>query len=142
MALKISISLYYDITSHLVKSYPNEGAGILIGQLNPTGKQARTIMPFQNKFAVDQQHHRYLITAEDMQDGERAAEENGLDVLGVYHSHPDHPAEPSRYDRVNAWPWYSYLIISVQNHVPGTARCWRLADDRSKFNEEELLIEE
>ena len=141
MALKLTSALYNEIAAHLRAAYPNEGAGILIGRETKAGKQARIVVPFENKFATDQQHHRYLITAEDMRDGETAADENGLDVLGVYHSHPDHPAEPSGFDRANAWPWYSYLIISVQNHNPETARCWQLADDRSKFNEEELLIE-
>lgn len=142
MALELAAALYDEIIAHLRAAYPNEGAGLLLGNETDSGKKALTIVPFENRFALDQQHHRYLITAEDMLAGETAASENGMDVLGVYHSHPDHPAEPSNYDRESAtWPWYSYLIVSVQNQHTATARCWRLTDDRSQFNEEELLIE-
>ena len=141
MALKLTTALYNEIAAHLRDAYPNEGAGLLLGNLTESGKQARNIVPLENRFTRDQQHHRYLITAEDMREGETAANANGLDVVGVYHSHPDHPAEPSDYDRTNAWPWYSYLIVSMQKQQPSTARCWRLAEDRSQFNEEELLIE-
>ena len=141
MALKLTTALYNEIAAHLMDAYPNEGAGLLLGKLTKSGKEARIIIPLENKFASDQLHHRYLITSEDMREGETTANANGFEILGVYHSHPEHPAEPSDYDRTNAWPWYSYLIVSMQNQQPSTARCWCLAEDRSEFNEEELLIE-
>jgi proteasome lid subunit RPN8/RPN11 len=70
---------------------------------------------------------------------ERYAATKELDVIGFYHSHPDHPAVPSQYDLVHAWPVYSYVIIRVEAAIPGELRSWELETDRSKFNEEEVL---
>jgi len=70
---------------------------------------------------------------------EHAATERGLDLLGWYHSHPDHPARPSEFDREHAWPWYSYVIVSVEAGNPKDLTSWRLEDDRSTFQPEEVL---
>jgi proteasome lid subunit RPN8/RPN11 len=80
------------------------------------------------------------VTAEDVRDSEKAAKEKGLDVVGWYHSHPDHPARPSQYDREHAWPWYSYIIVSVANGQPQEMTSWRLSDDRSDYACEEIAI--
>ena len=64
----------------------------------------------------------------------------GWTLIGWYHSHPDHPAKPSEYDREHAWPWYSYIIVSVQNGNPRDMTSWRLQDDRSAFVAEEVEI--
>ena len=73
-----------------------------------------------------------------MRDAEKAASAQGLEVIGWYHSHPDHPARPSDYDRDHAWPWYSYIIVSVHTGVPQDMTSWRLRDDRSEFLEEKI----
>jgi len=140
MALIVSNDIYTRITAHLQAAYPNEGAGILIGNGNGDGKTVQAIKPFVNKFESGEQYHRYLITARDMLDGETEAERLGLDVIGVFHSHPDHPAQASEYDREYALPWYSYLIVSVQKGRAADARSWVLTDDRTKFNEEKVEI--
>ena len=62
----------------------------------------------------------------------------GLEVVGYYHSHPDHPARPSDYDRDHGWPWYSYVIISIQQGKAGELNSWVLRDDRSKFELESV----
>ena len=62
----------------------------------------------------DSPRNRFSVTSEDVLSAEKAAREQGLEVVGWYHSHPDHPARPSEYDREHAWPWYSYIIVSVQ----------------------------
>jgi proteasome lid subunit RPN8/RPN11 len=69
---------------------------------------------------------------------ERAAERD-MDVLGFYHSHPNHPAEPSKYDREHAWPYYSYVIASVSAENVEEMRSWVLKDDRSGYDEEPIL---
>jgi len=84
-------------------------------------------------------HNRYLITAEDMLQGELKAERLGLSILGIFHSHPDHPNQPSEFDREFAIPWYSYLITSVQGGQAAGSRCWRLMDDRAGFELEEII---
>jgi proteasome lid subunit RPN8/RPN11 len=71
---------------------------------------------------------------------EKDARARGLEVLGYYHSHPDHPARPSINDREHAWPWYSYVIISVERGIPKDLTSWVLAEDRGAFRAEQLEI--
>jgi proteasome lid subunit RPN8/RPN11 len=75
-----------------------------------------------------------------MMAAEDEAEALGLDVVGVFHSHPDHPAEASETDREWALPWFSYLITSVRSGRAAESRSWRLVDDRSIMIEEPLLV--
>jgi len=72
--------------------------------------------------------------------GERHAQARSLDVLGFYHSHPDHPAIPSQFDLEHAWPVYSYIVISIQSGVAKDIRSWEMQTDRTRFVEEEILI--
>lgn len=138
MTLYLPAPIKLEIEAHLQAAYPNEGAGLLLGRAAGTDKSVETIVAFENKFDAEEQHHRYLITAEDMLQGEITAAERDLDVVGIFHSHPDHPAIPSEYDREHALPWYAYLIVSVVHGDPADARAWQLADDRSHFDEESL----
>jgi len=80
------------------------------------------------------------VTADDVRDAEKAATSQDLELIGWYHSHPDHPARPSQYDRDHAWPWYSYIIVSVQNGAPQDITSWRLNDDREEFSPEGIEI--
>lgn len=141
MTLHIPDVLYDDIVVHLQAAYPHEGAGILLGAANGADKTVKVIRPFANKFESGERYHRYLITAEDMLEGEMEAERLGLDVIGVFHSHPDHASQASEYDREYALPWYSYLIVSVQHGKAADSRAWVLADNRTHFQEETVNIE-
>lgn len=133
--------LLLKIWKHGEEAYPQEGAGLLLGHLDGETRFVERILPLQNTFAVEQRHHRYMITPEDMILAEEQAEEMGLEIIGVFHSHPDHPAQPSEFDRERALPWYSYLISSVHQQGTLESRSWRLSDDRI-FTEEKLLIEQ
>jgi proteasome lid subunit RPN8/RPN11 len=73
-----------------------------------------------------------------VREAEKSASAQGLEVIGWYHSHPDHPARPSEYDRDHAWPWYSYIIVNVRAGVAQDMTSWRLKDDRSGFLEEKI----
>jgi proteasome lid subunit RPN8/RPN11 len=86
----------------------------------------------------DSRRNRYLISPRELLAADRDAQKRGLDILGIYHSHPDHPARPSEYDREHALPWYSYIIVSVNRGVAGDLASWNLRDDRSAFDREEL----
>jgi proteasome lid subunit RPN8/RPN11 len=81
------------------------------------------------------------VTPRDVLRAERLAGEQGLELLGWYHTHPDHPARPSEFDREHAWPWYSYLILSVTAQAPGAMTSWRLADDRSAYAAESIEVD-
>jgi len=126
------------IQAHGETAYPNEGAGLLLGRAVDGGKAVVEILPLANEWQAEEQYHRYLITAQDMLRGENEAERRGLDVIGIFHSHPDHVAEPSTMDRDWAMPWYSYIITSVQKAKAVVSRSWLLRDDRSAFDEETL----
>jgi proteasome lid subunit RPN8/RPN11 len=126
------------IHAHGEAAYPNEGAGLLLGQAADGGKAVVDILPLDNEWEAGEQYHRYLITAEDMLRAEDEAARRGLDVLGIFHSHPDHVAEPSTMDRDWALPWYSYVITSVQKSKAVGSRSWLLRDDRSAFDEEPI----
>jgi proteasome lid subunit RPN8/RPN11 len=126
------------IQSHGEAAYPNEGAGLLLGQAADDGKKVVDILPLSNEWEAGEQYHRYMITPQDMLRGENEAARRGLDVIGIFHSHPDHPAEPSNMDRDWALPWFSYVITSVQQAKAVVSRSWRLRDDRSAFDEESI----
>ncbi len=122
-------------------SYPEEGAGFLLGQDTPV-RRVEAILELANARENQARHNRYLITPQDYLWSEDEAERLGLSLIGVFHSHPDHPDQPSEFDREWAQPWFSYLITSVQNGVPMSSRSWRLLEDHSAFVEEKVLVEE
>lgn len=141
MTLIIPTHLYSSIIDHLESAYPNEGAGLLLGSATGNDKTVKSVLKFENKFETGEQYHRYLISAEDMFKGEMEAEKLGVDVIGVFHSHPDHPSQASEYDREHALPWYSYLILSVQKGKASIAQSWLLSDDRKNFKEEKIEVD-
>lgn len=150
--LKMSAEIAQKIREHGAQGYPNECCGALLGR-DADGSSATMTdgvpsLPMREILALfplvnrreDSPHNRFSVTAEDVRDSEKAAREKGLDVVGWYHSHPDHPARPSQYDREHAWPWYSYIIVSVANGKPQEMTSWRLSDDRSDYACEEIAI--
>lgn len=124
------------ITAHLESAYPEEGAGFLLGG----DGEVREIFPLPNAREDAARHNRYLITPEDYLKAEMQAAELGVDLIGVFHSHPDCPNVPSEYDREWAQPFFSYLITRVDEGKAVSHRSWKLAEDRSKYDEEEIKI--
>jgi proteasome lid subunit RPN8/RPN11 len=129
--------LQQEIYTQLEASYPNEGGGFLLGHVEGEGAQViiRRVQPVVNTFASEEQYHRYAMTPADWARLEDAAEEQGLTLVGYYHSHPDTPAVPSEFDRAHALPNFRYLITSVRQGKASELRAWLLADDRSRFDE-------
>jgi proteasome lid subunit RPN8/RPN11 len=142
MGLLLSQELLQKIHAHGAEAYPEEGAGLLLGREEDGERQVIEILPLTNAREDEARHNRYLITAEDMLAGEKEAMRLGLDVVGVFHSHPDHPNRPSEFDRDWALPWYSYIITSVNQGQAAASRSWRLSEDRESFQEEALLVKE
>ena len=137
MTLSISSALLDRIREHGRTAYPLECCGLLLGRAEPEGKSVLDLRQMQNS-REDSPERRYLIAPEDMLDAEKEARRLGIDIIGVYHSHPDHPARPSEFDREHAFPWYSYVIVSVQKGEPENLTAWVLKDDRSTFDPEDL----
>ncbi len=151
-ALWISGHLAEKIRAHGVETYPHECCGALLGRdsnavlENDGGKDSLTpareileLFPLVNR-RDDSPRNRFSVTAEDVLTAEKAARAQGLEVVGWYHSHPDHPARPSEYDREHAWPWYSYIIVSVHKGAPQEMTSWRLNEDRAEFSPEGIEI--
>lgn len=125
---------------HAVTTYPEECCGILIGRplgSGDEGAMVERLLSAQNARS-ESRGNRYLIEPRTILAAQREAQAAQMDIVGYYHSHPDHPAEPSEFDREHAWPGYSYLIVSVRAGKVVAARSWRLKDDRSGFVEERL----
>jgi proteasome lid subunit RPN8/RPN11 len=149
--LKMSTEIAQQIRQHGSETYPHECCGALLGRdgVDSNGTTAAGVQsPIREILALfplvnrrdDSPHNRFSVTAEDVRDTEKAARDKKLDVVGWYHSHPDHPARPSQYDREHAWPWYSYVIVSVEAGRPADMTSWRLNDDRSEYACEEIAI--
>jgi proteasome lid subunit RPN8/RPN11 len=144
----ISAELAEKIREHGVETYPYECCGALLGtdrdvlahdpqESRKISREVLSLFPLVNR-RDDSPRNRFAVTADDVREAEKAASARGLEVIGWYHSHPDHPARPSDFDRDHAWPWYSYIIVSVHTGVPQDMTSWRLKDDRSGYLEEKI----
>jgi proteasome lid subunit RPN8/RPN11 len=142
--LYISPELAEKIRQHGVETYPHECCGALLGRdaSSMGGQGAREILdlfPLINR-RDDSPRNRFSVAPLDVIEADRAAQSRGLDVVGWYHSHPDHPARPSDYDREHAWPWYSYIIVGVHAGVAQEMTSWRLNDERDAYTQETIEI--
>ena len=137
------------IVSHGEKAYPQEACGALLGKAAADEKRVLATVEAANRFgdveefregAGESQANRYVIPPEAVAKIEREARAQGLDVIGFYHSHPDHPARPSRYDQEHAWPWLSYVIVAVAQGRAGDLNSFVLSDDRLVFAPEPVKM--
>ncbi len=151
MALKLRQEHLEVIRRHGARDYPNECCGVLVGTTNASEKTVREIIPLKNlrtnaqraqellpldEPGRESERNRYLIDPLEQLKVEKDARGRHLEVLGYYHTHPDHPARPSTYDREHAWPWYSYVILSVERGEPRELTSWVLSEDRFLFDAE------
>jgi proteasome lid subunit RPN8/RPN11 len=140
MTLLISNELLQRIHAHGEAAYPEEGAGLMLGRSVEGGTRVERLLEFANAREESARHNRYLLTAEAYLQGEMEAMRLDLEVIGVFHSHPDHPNRPSEFDREWAMPYLSYVITSVQSGVAVESRSWLLSEDRARFTEEPITI--
>ena len=127
------------IEAHGEKTYPYECGGMLIGRFEDGKKSVVELLPMENAMSEAEQHNRVLILPKDVLRAERFAREKKLDVVGYYHSHPDHPAIPSQFDLDHALPVWTYIIVSVAKGKAVDVRAWEMENDRSKFTEEGIF---
>ncbi|MGH9396730.1 MAG: M67 family metallopeptidase [Terriglobia bacterium] len=155
MALRIDEDKLEDIRRHAARDYPNECCGAMLGSADGDTKEVRQVEPLRNLRKEpdradellplsaperESERNRFLIDPNDVRLVEQEARARGLDIVGFYHSHPDHPARPSNYDRDHAFPWYSYVIIAVETGRPGRLTSWVLREDRTQFDDEGIEI--
>lgn len=121
------------------QEYPNECCGLLFGKINSdNSKEITEILPISNAQNEENKYNRFLITSKDILKGELYARKHSIDIIGFYHSHPDHPAKPSQFDLDHAWPVYSYIIVSVIKAKADWMTSWILSSDRTKFEKEDI----
>ena len=140
MKIKLHNRVRRKMKQHAESEYPHECCGFLFGRESGDNRNISDLMPVANRKEGDRRR-RFMIAPADYRLAEDYAEREDLVLLGVYHSHPDHPAEPSEHDRSVALPFFSYVIISVKESRAGTVRSWRLDDERN-FDEETVETEE
>ena len=121
------------IRRHGEETYPHECCGALVG----SGDVIASAVALPNT-TEEGPRRRFLVRPSDYQMAERRAGELGAELLGFYHSHPDHPARPSQFDLDHAWPNFAYVIVSVVSRRAVDMTVWFLKDDRSRFDEGEL----
>lgn len=147
------------IRQHGAQDYPRECVGVLLGKLEGDKRIVEEVRPLPNTFdpsweaqvreekgvqpqaaAIPGQERRYLVAPDTMFRLMREERATGVKVIGFYHSHPDHPARPSVYDRDWASPWYIYCILSVQHGQPKEFTAWQLNEAGDAFVEEKIEV--
>ncbi len=157
MVLQLCSEHLRAIATHAEQTYPEECCGLLLGESSPADAAPKTVIevwPTENAWSEEtamsmqeiapladhplNKTRRYWIDPKDMLEAQRYARQQQLNVIGIYHSHTDHPAIPSECDRACAWPQYAYMIVSVHQGNVRDFRCWNL-DERHQFQPEDLL---
>ncbi len=118
------------IRAHGQQTYPHECCGALVGRDGHA--VAAVALPNTTE---EGPRRRFLVRPSDYRDAEKQAGVLGGDLLGFYHSHPDHPARPSQYDLDHAWPTFAYVIVAVAQGAAQDMTVWFLKEDRSSFDE-------
>ena len=147
--IRVPSTLLAEIRAHGERTFPNECCGIVFGTIDEAGadgvssvKTATALRPIENEFDDGEKYHRFLITEEQMLSAELYARKNKLDIVGIYHSHPDCASVPSEYDRSHAVPLYSFLITSILKGKAADVQNWTLvwneAENKNIFTAETL----
>jgi proteasome lid subunit RPN8/RPN11 len=138
VTLRLRGALADEIRRHGEAAYPAECCGAIVGRVDGAAKEVLRLSPAVNRRTDDP--HRYLIAPDDLRQLEREVREAGQEILGYYHSHPDHPARPSAFDAEHAWPWYSYLIVRIDRGRGAEMASWVLDDERPLMHLESLDV--
>jgi proteasome lid subunit RPN8/RPN11 len=128
--LRVTGAIDQAIRRHGEETYPHECCGALVGR----DGLVQQVVPLPNT-TEEGPRRRFLVRPSDYRVAEQRAGELGGDLLGFYHSHPDHPARPSQYDLDHAWPTFAYIIVAVTGGAAQDMTVWYLRDDRSRFEE-------
>jgi proteasome lid subunit RPN8/RPN11 len=138
MTLRLSGALADEIRHHGEAAYPAECCGAMVGRVEGAAKDVLRLSPAVNRRTDDPR--RYLIAPDDLRQLEREVRGAGQEIVGYYHSHPDHPARPSAFDTEHAWPWYSYLIVRIDRGQGAEMASWVLDDERPLMHPESLDV--
>jgi proteasome lid subunit RPN8/RPN11 len=137
VTLRLSEAVAEEIRRQGELAYPAECCGVVAGRAGEL-KDVVRLVAMRNRRTDDP--HRYLISPDDLRRTMSELHGSELEVLGYYHSHPDHPAAPSAFDTEHAWPWYSYIIVRVDRGRAAELTSWVLEDDRSAMSREPVEV--
>jgi len=138
-ALRITASARAELDRLAGEAYPVEGCGVLVGDFGADIAVVRAIRG--HNLVIDRARDRYELDPGDILAAEREARAAGLDVVGFWHTHPDHPARPSRFDTERAWPDYAYVICSTTADGVADTRAWSLREAGGEFDELAVAVE-
>jgi proteasome lid subunit RPN8/RPN11 len=138
MMITLNTGVYETITQDALHSFPNECCGFLFGH-EASGRRIITQAMVVNNAKEGDKKRRFEISATDYMKAEQFALEHDAALLGIYHSHPLHPAIPSETDRLSAQPFFSYIIISVSEKNIEQTLSWQLNEERI-FESENISI--
>jgi thiosulfate/3-mercaptopyruvate sulfurtransferase len=141
LPLVLTSELARQIEQEGAAAYPNECCGIMYGRDSGGKRVVEKLEAVGNAFEAGERFHRFSITPKDLMRAEKSAADGGRLVLGFYHSHPDHPARPSEYDRQHAWPFYSYVIVAIAKGRPQDLTSWVL-DEQSEVFQQQAIVSE
>lgn len=127
------------IRAHTERAHPEECCGVLIGRAGAEPQRVELVREIANVHE-EERRRRFLLDPRQHLAAQKEARARGLQVIGVYHSHPDHSAQPSEHDRVHAWPNLCYLIVAVERGTAGEMTAWSLAEDGSVMRPERLVV--
>jgi proteasome lid subunit RPN8/RPN11 len=129
------------VRAHGQETYPHECCGALVGTNDGAAAVVNAVVHAIVRLpntTEEGPRRRFLVRPSDYREAEKQAAALGGELLGFYHSHPDHPARPSQYDLDHAWPTFAYIIVAVAQGTAGDMTVWFLKDDRSSFDEGRL----
>lgn len=136
MRVVLPARLVEEIRRHGEGTYPDECCGFLVARDSapgsPEGRQIVRVAPMENR-VEGERSRRFVIPPEELRRFDRSLEGTGESLAGFYHSHPDHPAKPSLFDQENAWPWYTYLVLAVDNGRAGELGAFELDPEERRF---------
>jgi proteasome lid subunit RPN8/RPN11 len=136
--IEIEAKPWQTMVLHAERIYPNECCGAMLGHLLDGKKVVTEALPLENTWAGEQ-GERYQLRPEDLLLADKGARARGLDLIGIFHSHPDCDAYFSETDLKNSCPWYSFVVLSIQNGNFDHARSFLPDADQTKADQEELI---
>ena len=138
--IRLSKKIVDEIEYHGEQTYPEECCGMMLGFSDQGIHSIESVIPIDNSQS-DNRKRRFLITPEQYRHAEQLADKWKMELLGFYHSHPDHPAAPSTFDTDHALPWFSYIIVSVGHGKAAAMTAWLLNEERTQFKERKIMVE-
>ncbi len=132
--ISLSRSCVTELFAHLETHYPHEACGVFIGKAGAAGEPAEiTAVKAVANLNTERAHDRYEMDPKGQLAAEKEARALGESILGIWHSHPDHPARPSQTDLDRAWPRYAYMIVAIQKGKASEWTTWELDETEKAF---------